>query len=412
MAFMEENNLPLQEKVKGNYRILIITLLLAILMSSVLPVYNAMVSYPAMVRFMQQGIEQGALNAARHIVTELSGFNSETFTKQLSSAQENSLRAFVAQYGMIRARVYSPAGRIIFSTRQDDLGTVNEKSYFRDVVGQGHPLTKLVNKKQRSMEGDELSIDVAEVYVPVMLEGSFCGAFEFYFDVTGQKEQIDAVSASSLRIFILTNLGFLALFAVVALRMRQAIQKQQAAEQEMILMAYTDTLTGLPNRRLLTDRINQALSRAKRHSQMLTLLYIDVDNFKTINDTLGHQQGDELLRHIAVQIRQHIRKSDTLARIGGDEFVLLASDLSSAEEAKVVAQTIKRIFETPYLARTGPVSVSLSIGVAVFPKDGQDSETLLKNADAAMYEAKSKGRNTYAVYQAAKTAARATKTTN
>ncbi len=406
---MEENNLPLQKKSKGNYRILIITLLLAVLMSSVLPVYNAMVSYPAMVRFMQQGVEQGALNAARHIVTEFSGFNSETFTEQLSSAHEKSLRAFASQYGMIRARVYSPAGRIIFSTRQEDLGTVNQNRYFRDVVGHGHPLTKLVNKKQRSMEGDELSIDVAEVYVPVMLDGSFCGAFEFYFDVTGQKKQIDAVSASSLRVFLLTNLGFLTLFIVVAFRMRQAIQKQQAAEQEIILMAYTDTLTGLPNRRLLTDRIDQALKRAKRHKLMLTLLYIDVDNFKTINDTLGHQQGDELLQYIAEQIRQHIRKSDTLARIGGDEFVLLASDLSSAEEAKVVAQTISRIFETPYLARTGPVSVSLSIGVAVFPKHGQDSETLLKNADAAMYEAKSTGRNTYVVYRPAEAAAKRAK---
>ncbi len=396
---IQENNLPLQKKSKGNYRILIITLLLAVLMSSVLPVYNAMVSYPAMVRFMQQGVEQGALNAARHIVTEFSGFNSETFMEQLPPAYAKALRAFASQYGMIRARVYSPAGQIVFSTRQEDLGTVNQNSYFRDVVGHGHPLTKLVNKKQRSMEGDELSIDVAEVYVPVMLDGFFCGAFEFYFDVTGQKKQIDAVSASSLRVFLLTNLGFLTLFIVVAFRMRQAIQKQQAAEQEIILMAYTDTLTGLPNRRLLTDRIDQALKRAKRHKLMLTLLYIDVDNFKTINDTLGHQQGDELLQYIAEQIRQHIRKSDTLARIGGDEFVLLASDLSSAEEAKVVAQTISRIFETPYLARTGPVSVSLSIGVAVFPKHGQDSETLLKNADVAMYEAKSKGRNTYAVYQ-------------
>ena len=409
---MEENNLPLQKKSKGNYRILIITLLLAVLISSVLPVYNAMVSYPAMVRFMQQGVEQGALNAARHIVTEFSGFNSETFTEQLSPAQEKSLRAFASQYGMIRARVYSPTGRIIFSTRQEDLGTVNENSYFRDVVGNGHPLTKLVNKKQRSLEGDELSIDVAEVYVPVMLDGSFCGAFEFYFDVTGQKKQIDAVSASSLRVFLLTNLGFLTLFIVVAFRMRQAIQKQQAAEQEIILMAYTDTLTGLPNRRLLTDRIDQALNRAKRHKLMLTLLYIDVDNFKTINDTLGHQQGDELLQYIAEQIRQHIRKSDTLARIGGDEFVLLASDLSSAEEAKVVAQTISRIFETPYLSRTGPVSVSLSIGVAVFPKHGQDSETLLKNADAALYEAKNKGRNTYAVYRPAEAVANRTKRTS
>lgn len=167
------------------------------------------------------------------------------------------------------------------------------------------------------------------------------------------------------------------------------------AEEELHHLAHHDPLTGLPNRLLFSDRMQQALDRAHREQRCCALLFMDLDGFKIINDTLGHSAGDGLLRVVAGRLRDGLRPGDTAARLGGDEFVYLAENIDSPEEAGVLAATLIGQVAQPVMVGGERLQISGSIGVSIFPDDGQDGHALLKAADTAMYSAKTQGRNRY-----------------
>ncbi|MDO8696733.1 MAG: EAL domain-containing protein [Pseudomonas sp.] len=175
-------------------------------------------------------------------------------------------------------------------------------------------------------------------------------------------------------------------------RLAREIAERQAAEQKIEVLAFYDSLTGLPNLDLLRDRTAQALTSNQRSQRHVALLYMDVDGFKTLNDSLGHSYGDALLRALAESLHGLIRDSDTLCRSGGDEFVILLPDLDSPEDAAAIADKIMRLLEQPITVLGRTLSTSLSLGVAVAPGDGRDFEALLRNAETAMYKAKQAGR--------------------
>ncbi|MFA6311135.1 MAG: EAL domain-containing protein [Sterolibacterium sp.] len=173
------------------------------------------------------------------------------------------------------------------------------------------------------------------------------------------------------------------------------ITERKTAEQQVEYLAYRDTLTGLPNRLLLNDRFEQAKAYADRSRTKVALLFLDLDNFKTINDSLGHGVGDHLLKEIAARLSEGIRDTDTVSRQGGDEFLILLSDLADADTIPpILAKLVKRLQETFWIDGH-ELSTSISVGVALYPDDGKDFHTLLKKADMAMYRAKDAGRNTY-----------------
>jgi diguanylate cyclase (GGDEF)-like protein len=172
-----------------------------------------------------------------------------------------------------------------------------------------------------------------------------------------------------------------------------AIERQRS-EQRIRHMAHHDELTGLPNRALLHDRLAQALGQAQRTGRPLALLFLDLDGFKYINDSLGHEIGDRLLRSVAARLQSSVvRSGDTVARLGGDEFVVMLVDLQRAEDAAAVAQQVVQTLSRPLRADGRTLHVTASVGVATFPADGDSAELLLKHADAAMYRAKAHGRN-------------------
>jgi len=173
------------------------------------------------------------------------------------------------------------------------------------------------------------------------------------------------------------------------------ISERKQAENEIRQLAYHDTLTGLPNRSLFNDRLEQALAYARRHSGLLAILYLDLDRFKDVNDTLGHCSGDRLLQAAAQRLAACIRNSDTVARLGGDEFVILLTSIKSDREVSIVAEKILTDLAEAVNIEGHEVFTTTSMGVVLFPHDGSDVETLLKHADMAMYEAKEKGRNNY-----------------
>lgn len=168
------------------------------------------------------------------------------------------------------------------------------------------------------------------------------------------------------------------------------------SERKIEYMAYYDALTDLPNRFLFEYRANQAIKYAKRTDSLFSIMFIDLDNFKTVNDTLGHDGGDQLLEEIASQLKRRVRGIDTVGRFGGDEFLVLVKDIENKDELKQIADHLMTAFTKPFNISGEEFFVTGSAGIAMYPLDGENPETLIKNADTAMYAAKDKGKNQYA----------------
>jgi diguanylate cyclase (GGDEF)-like protein len=176
-------------------------------------------------------------------------------------------------------------------------------------------------------------------------------------------------------------------------------EKVKRANDQLEHLAHYDILTDLPNRVLLQDRLSQAIELAHRQGRQLAVLFMDLDQFKHINDSLGHAVGDQLLQSVAQRLKTCVRHSDTVSRQGGDEFVLLLPFIGHPEDAALSAQKMLTALAEPHRLRQHDLHASVSIGISVYPDDGQDTETLIKNADAAMYNAKENGRNTYSFFR-------------
>ena len=180
----------------------------------------------------------------------------------------------------------------------------------------------------------------------------------------------------------------------------QNISERVMLEKRLARLAYYDSLTGLPNRRLFHDRLGRALTRAKRNEKLVAIMFLDLDHFKNINDTLGHHIGDLLLQETAKRLTALIREDDTVARLGGDEFTVVLENISVVTEAEAVADKILQALSQPLLLGTQEIYVTTSIGITYYPLDDNDIEKLIMNADGAMYQAKAHGRNTYELYTA------------
>ncbi|MFA4916000.1 MAG: PAS domain S-box protein [Syntrophales bacterium] len=173
------------------------------------------------------------------------------------------------------------------------------------------------------------------------------------------------------------------------------ITDRKMAEDTIKQLAYHDALTGLPNRLLLRDRLDMAIVHAERNKKKLAMMMLDLDKFKDVNDTLGHQMGDLLLRAVAHRLTGLFRQGDTVSRLGGDEFVVLLPEITGAEDTAAIAEKIIASFQEPSQCNGSEISITTSIGIAIFPEHGKDKDTLLKHADIAMYRAKETGRNNY-----------------
>jgi diguanylate cyclase (GGDEF)-like protein len=175
---------------------------------------------------------------------------------------------------------------------------------------------------------------------------------------------------------------------------RYAIERKRS-ELRMNYLAQFDALTGIPNRHSFSEQLNRATARARREGRKVTLLYLDLDEFKFVNDTLGHDAGDSLLKEVADRLRRSVRAGDVVARLGGDEFAIMIEGLSGPLEVEAVAEGLIKVLAEPYHIAGRQLAVTASLGITMFPSDNSDPQVLLKNADIAMYQAKEGGRNTF-----------------
>lgn len=226
-------------------------------------------------------------------------------------------------------------------------------------------------------------------------DGSFCGAATDGLNGEGLDNLVLITTLAVLSIALLTSI----LDARLEARTASLAQSLTEANRELTQLALHDTLTGLPNRVLLADRIDQAMSRVNGEGGCFALMFIDLDGFKPVNDAFGHHMGDQLLREVSLRLREDLRSQDTLARIGGDEFVLLVQ-LTEPNDAVGLAARQVSLISRAFRVAEHDLQISASVGIALYPGNGQSAHELLMNADAAMYHAKGAGKNGYSFFDA------------
>jgi diguanylate cyclase (GGDEF)-like protein len=289
----------------------------------------------------------------------------------------------VLRGGVVRVKLYSPAGRVTYSTDHDLIGTLPAGGESRAVFETGKPVVGAADLDDEGGRGDNLK--VLESYARVDLDGTPAGVLELYQDYA-------PVAASARETFLpiagALGLALILLFATLVPMLRRVTRRLGRQMAEIEHQALHDSLTGLPNRLLFHDRVEQALREARRDGTCFAILLIDLDRFKEINDTLGHQSGDRVLEEVAQRLRFALRESDTVARLGGDEFALLARSAGEPQAATAVAERLHDALSRPFTIEGLLLEVEASIGVTLHPADGDDAETLIRRADVAMYVSK------------------------
>jgi diguanylate cyclase (GGDEF)-like protein len=321
------------------------------------------------------------------------------------AALDADLRRLSDGLSVVKVKIYDLRGLTVYSTDPRQIGENGgtKPGFLR--ARDGYPSSKVSYRERLdSWEGELLDRHIVESYVPVHVYDAAPveAVLEVYNDVT---DQVTAAQRSQ-SIILAAVLGAMGLvYGVVQLilvryqRLVRAQERERAAQEERIRhQAYHDALTGLPNRASFTEHLEEAMKRAKRANWPLALLFLDLDLFKRVNDSLGHDAGDRLLRVAAERIRRAVREADMLFRMGGDEFTVLLEDVRGPEEAAMVASRVIEGIAEPLQLQHHEIAVTASIGIALYPRDDVVGERLVKSADTAMYRAKELGRNRYAFF--------------
>jgi diguanylate cyclase (GGDEF)-like protein len=315
------------------------------------------------------------------------------------------LRRLKAATSVVKVKLYDTNGLTVYSTDPRQIGENKSANPGVRSALAGEPASEITFRERfDAWEGTISDRNIIATYVPVrVLEYSPVEAvMEVYSDVTPLVETMER------RLWQILG-GVLAGFGLVCavglwsiVRHRRLLRAQEderlAREQQVRYQAYHDALTNLPNRASFVQHQEEAVRRAKRAHWSLAVMFLDADQFKRVNDSLGHEAGDQLLRVLAERIRASVRETDLLYRMGGDEFTVLLEDVRGPEEAAMVAQRILEATREPLQLQHHELSASVSIGIAMYPKDDDSGERLVQSADTAMYRAKELGRNRYTFF--------------
>jgi len=307
---------------------------------------------------------------------------------------------------VVKVKIYDLNGLTVYSTEPAQIGERKSGNAGFQKARSGETVSELVFRDRFSATEQVIeNRNMLSSYIPVRPApgAPVEGVFEIYSDVTPLVASIDRTGFTVMGgVTTLLLLLYLFLFHIVRRAdriIRHHENEERKAQQEQIhYIAYHDPLTGLPNRALFKDRLQHAVRLAARERKPLGMMFIDVDRFKVINDSLGHESGDKVLIEAARRLRACLRASDTACRIGGDEFTVILENLASADEAALAAGRLIEKFAEPMKINSREIIVTLSIGIAIFPDATRNPQRLLKDADVAMHEAKESGRNRFVFY--------------
>lgn len=316
-------------------------------------------------------------------------------------ALDRYVRANLIDESVLRLNVWTSDGTLVYSSEPQ----LVEKNYgLGELLGAALSGEVVVFVEQlANRTGEHFGFldrnKILEAYAPLRLGGpqQVVGAVEVYSDYDAVAAQI---AATKRRVYGGIAVSICALFIALLLLVKRDSDRMRKQETQLSFVAYHDSLTGLPNRRLFSDRLTVALAQAQRQDELVGVVLIDMDHFKLLNDSWGHTTGDELLQEVANRLQGAARESDTIARLGGDEFVLVLPGIRRPEDLAEVAEKLLSNLREQWQLDHREFQTTASAGIAIYPPDGKDAENLLKNADTAMYAAKDAGRNTYRFYNA------------
>jgi diguanylate cyclase (GGDEF)-like protein len=320
-------------------------------------------------------------------------------------ALDRELRVLAAGTSVVKVKIYDTRGITVYSTDARQIGEDKSANPGVQRALAGAPASDITFRERFDAWERVLSDrNLIASYVPVRVpaDAPVEAVMEIYSDVTPLVERMERSLWRILAGVLAVLLLVLAAGVWILRRYHRLLDAQEAerlAQEERIRhQAFHDALTSLPNRASFTEHLEEAVRRAKRTHWQLALMFLDVDQFKRVNDSLGHDAGDQLLRVLAARIRARVRETDLLFRMGGDEFTVILEDVRGPEEAAMVAQRVIEATREPLQLAHHELAVSVSIGIAMFPKDDAGGERLVKSADTAMYRAKELGRNRYAFF--------------
>ncbi len=322
------------------------------------------------------------------------------------SALRADIIAQMDDLNVVKVKIYNLDGLTVFSTDEKQIGIDKSDNTGFQTARRGDVASSITFRNEfYAFERFIVDRNLVTSYIPVTSgNGTVEAVFELYSDVT---DLVDELNRTQKQIILVVSiaLGALYLFLFMIVKRADNIittqeQERRKNEDKVRYQAYHDALTGLPNRVSFGERMDEMIARAKRGKNLVGLLFLDLDRFKVVNDSLGHDAGDQLLRVVAKRIHNVARESDMVFRMGGDEFTVMLENLRHAEDAARVAQRlIDAIAESVQLGNH-EMTITVSIGIAIYPTDAADVDALVKGADAAMYRAKQSGRNMYATYTA------------
>jgi diguanylate cyclase (GGDEF)-like protein len=306
-----------------------------------------------------------------------------------------------------KVKIYNLDGLTVFSTDPAQIGEDKGGNAGFRSARDGRVISDITFRERfDAFEGVINNRNLIASYVPVRAapDGPVEGVLELYSDVTDllqEQSQAQWQVAALVAALLATLYLFLYLVVSKADRIIASQEQERAAKEEQVRhQAYHDALTGLPNRAYFAERLSETIALAARHGHTCALMFIDLDRFKIVNDSLGHQAGDALLKTVSERVLECLRQGDLLFRMGGDEFTVILPEIAAPEDAAHVARRILEALALPVALHEHELTVGATIGIAVYPGDGHNGEELLKNADAAMYSAKEGGRGTHAFYRA------------
>lgn len=357
------------------------------------PLIESHFIHPAFIKLIVQNTENEANRAAtrmkRVVIQDIKNGHltvSPDTIHYLNEAEQD--------YLLWKSKVFSHDGEVLYSSQDKDIGTINENGYFHNQVARGEIFTKLVKKNGNSLDGEVTTLDVVETYIPLMVEGQFIGALELYYDISARIEAMDAhMEWVDKMLLLLSGIAIITAF-VIGIGYKKVQQIREEYELELIEMATKDKLTNIYNRRSFEARLVQDIKQYEKFQTELSVILFDVDHFKFVNDTYGHQAGDNVLSLLAEIAQQTVRSNDIVARYGGEEFVILLPN-TGKNGSQVIAEKLRSAIEdAAFNTQSHNIQITVSLGVACISDIAHPNlDNLVKSADDALYYAKHNGRN-------------------
>lgn len=357
------------------------------------PLIESHFIHPAFIKLVVQNTESEAVRAAHRLQrTVIQDYQNGQL--RVSNQTINTLKEAETDYNLWKSKIFNHAGEVLYSSHEKDIGTLNEKSYFHNQVASGENFTLLVKKDSATLEGQVVELDVVETYVPMLVDGKFIGAFELYYDISQRRAALDEhMEWVDKMLLLLSSIAIITAF-IIGIGYKKVQKIREEYELELIEMATKDKLTNIYNRRSFEARLSQDIQQYQKFNTELSVILFDVDHFKFVNDTYGHQAGDNVLTLLADIAKNTMRSNDVVARYGGEEFIILLPN-TGKNGSQIFAEKLRKAIEdASFDTNTYEIHITVSLGVTCISDIQNPSlDSLIKSADDALYYAKHNGRN-------------------